>query len=127
VNAAIHQLQKPALFEHRSNDIIATLEVAVGSINKLTSEKGSLNKEVNDLKQASADNLKSLNQAIELRNAEKDKNTVPVETVTEGKEAVEMAVGVLNEFHNNDFIQTKYTPPHAGRDGETVGDKAQES
>lgn len=105
----------------------AALEVAVGNINKLTSEKDSLNKEVNDLKQAIADNLKSLNEATELRNSEKDENTVTVETATEGKEAVEMAIGVLNEFYNNAFIQTKYTPPNAGRDGETVGDKAPES
>jgi hypothetical protein len=103
------------------------LEVAVGNINKLTSEKASLEKEVNDLKQAIADNLKSLNEATELRNTEKDENTVTVETATEGKEAVEMAIGVLNEFYNNAFIQTKYTPPNAGRDGETVGDKAPES
>jgi len=105
----------------------AALEVAVGNINKLTSEKDSLNKEVNDLKQAIADNLKSLNEATELRNSEKDENAVTVETATEGKEAVEMAIGVLNEFYNNAFIQTKYTPPNAGRDGETVGDKAPES
>jgi hypothetical protein len=105
----------------------AALEVAVGNINKLTSEKDSLEKEVNDLKQAIADNLKSLNEATELRNSEKDENTVTVETATEGKEAVEMAIGVLNEFYNNAFIQTKYTPPNAGRDGETVGDKAPES
>jgi hypothetical protein len=105
----------------------AALEVAVGNINKLTSEKDGLEKEVNDLKQAIADNLKSLNEATELRNSEKDENTVTVETATEGKEAVEMAIGVLNEFYNNAFIQTKYTPPNAGRDGETVGDKAPES
>jgi hypothetical protein len=105
----------------------AALEVAVGNINKLTSEKDSLNKEVNDLKQAIADNLKSLNEATELRNTEKDENEVTVETANEGKEAVEMAIGVLNEFYNNAFIQTKYTPPNAGRDGETVGDKAPDS
>jgi chromosome segregation ATPase len=105
----------------------AALEVAVGNINKLSSEKDSLTKEVNDLKQAIADNLKSLNEATELRNSEKDENAVTVETATEGKEAVEMAIGVLNEFYNNAFIQTKYTPPNAGRDGETVGDKAPES
>jgi len=105
----------------------AALEVAVGNINKLNSEKDKLNKEVNDLKQAIADNLKSLNEATELRNTEKDENTVTVETATEGKEAVEMAIGVLNEFYNNAFIQTKYVPPNAGRDGETVADKAPET
>jgi hypothetical protein len=105
----------------------AALEVAVGNINKLTSEKDSLEKEVNDLKQAIADNLKSLNEATELRNTEKDENAVTVETATEGEEAVKMAIGVLNEFYNNAFIQTKYTPPNAGRDGETVGDKAPDS
>jgi hypothetical protein len=103
------------------------LEVAVGNINKLTSEKDSLEKEVNDLRQAIADNLKSLNEATELRNSEKDENAVTVETATEGKEAVEMAIGVLNEFYNNAFLQTKYTPPNAGRDGETVADKAPET
>jgi hypothetical protein len=105
----------------------AALEVAVGNINKLTSEKDSLEKEVNDLKQAIADNLKSLNEATELRNSEKDENTVTVETATEGKEAVEMAIGVLNEFYNNAFIQTKYTPPNADRDGKTVADRAPET
>jgi len=105
----------------------ANLEVAVGNINKLTAEKEQLSKEVNELKQAIADNLKALNEATELRNSEKDENEVTVETATEGKEAVEMAIGVLNEFYNNAFIQTKYTPPNAGRDGQTVGDKAPEA
>merc|ERR1719443_1125130 len=105
----------------------AALEVAVGNINKLTSEKASLEKEIKDLEQAIADNLKSLNEATELRNSEKDENEVTVETATEGKEAVEMAIGVLNEFYNNAFLQTKYTPPNAGRDGETVADKAPEA
>lgn len=105
----------------------AALEVAVGNINKLTSEKDTLNKEVDELTKAIAANLKSLNEATELRNSEKDENAVTVETATEGKEAVEMAIGVLNEFYNNAFLQTKYTPPNAGRDGETVGDKAPES
>ena len=105
----------------------AAMEVAVGNLNKLSSEKDKLNKEVNELKQAIADNLKSLNEATELRGTEKDENQVTVETAQEGKEAVEMAIGVLNEFYNNAFIQTKYTPPNAGRDGETVGDKAPES
>ena len=47
-----------------------------------------------------------------------------LQVATEGKEAVEMAIGVVNEFYKKVFIQNKYTFPNAGRDGETVGDKA---
>merc|ERR1719149_386939 len=39
-----------------------------------------------------------------------------------GKEAVESAISVLNDFYG--FVQTGYTPPSSGRDGQTVGDMA---
>jgi len=104
----------------------AAIEVAVSSISKKTNQQAQLNQEIQDLKQAVADNLKSLNEATELREGEKEDNSVTSETANEGKAAVELALSILRSFYENAFIQTGYTPPNAGRDGETVGDKAPE-
>merc|ERR1712151_258490 len=44
---------------------------------------------------------------------------------TEGKEAVKVALTILQDFYDNAFVQTrKYVPPDADRDGNTVGDLA---
>lgn len=104
----------------------ADIEVAVSSISKKTNQKAQLEMEIQDLKQAVADNLKSLNEATELREGEKEDNSVTTETAGEGKAAVDLALSILRSFYENAFIQTGYTPPNAGRDGETVGDKAPE-
>merc|ERR1719316_1062835 len=44
-----------------------------------------------------------------------------------GAESVKLALGMLNKFYDNAFVQkSKYVPPNADRDGNTVGDLAPE-
>jgi len=44
-----------------------------------------------------------------------------------GADSVKLALGLLNGFYKNAFMQTaKYTPPRGDRDGNTVGDLAPE-
>jgi len=105
----------------------AKIEVAVSQISKLNNEKDTLNSEIQDLKQAVADNLKALNEATELREQEKEENSVTVETAKEGQAAVELALSILKQFYENAFIQTAYTPPNADREGLTVADRAPEA
>jgi predicted nucleic acid-binding Zn-ribbon protein len=103
------------------------IEVAVSEISKLTNLKAQLESEVQDLKQAIADNLKALNEATELRESEKEENTVTIETAKEGQAAVELALSILKQFYENAFIQTGYTPPDSDREGLTVADRAPET
>jgi len=106
----------------------AQIEEAMATISKLSAEKASLEQDIEDLKKAIADNLKALNEATELRNAEKAENQATIETANEGKTAVELAISILKDFYDNAFIQTKkYVPPNSDRSGNTVGDLAPES
>jgi predicted nucleic acid-binding Zn-ribbon protein len=106
----------------------AQIEEAMATISKLTAEKAQLQQDIEDLKKAIADNLKALNEATELRNAEKAENQATIETATEGKTAVDLAISILKDFYENAFIQTKkYVPPNADRSGMTVADKAPEA
>jgi len=105
----------------------SNIEVAVSTISKLTNKKAQLEAEIQDLKQAIADNLKALNEATELRESEKDENSVTIKTAKEGKAAIELALSILKQFYENAFIQTGYTPPNADREGLTVADRAPET
>jgi predicted nucleic acid-binding Zn-ribbon protein len=106
----------------------AQIEEAMATISKLEAEKAELQTEIEDLKKAIANNLKALNEATELRNAEKAENQATVETATEGKNAVDLAISILKDFYDNAFIQTKkYVPPNSDRSGKTVGDMAPEA
>jgi len=106
----------------------AELEAAMAELNKLGSEKDTLAREIQELKDAIAANLKSLNEALELRNTEKEENEATIETADEGKSAVELAINILEQFYDNAFLQTggKYVPPNADREGKTVADRAPE-
>jgi len=105
------------------------LEAAMAELSKLGSEKETLAREIQELKEAIAANLKALNEALELRNTEKAENEATVETAEEGKSAVELAINILEQFYDNAFLQTggKYVPPNADREGLTVGDRAPET
>jgi len=47
---------------------------------------------------------------------------------TEGKDAVKVALTILQNFYDNAFLQKhKYVPPDSDRDGNTVGDLAPET
>merc|ERR1719461_2091567 len=105
----------------------AAIEVAVSEISKLSNQKAQLETEINDLKQAIADNLKALNEATELRTADREENEVTVETAKEGKAAVELALSILGQYyHPEAFVQTGYVPPNSDREGLTVADRAPE-
>jgi len=107
----------------------AEVEEAMAELNKLSSEKEALSREIQELKDAIAANLKSLNEALELRNTEKAENEATIETSEEGKSAVELAISILEQFYGGAFLQTggKYVPPNADREGLTVGDRAPET
>jgi len=101
-------------------------EAAKAEISKLSSEKDTLSREIQELKDAIAANLKALNEALELRNTEKAENEATIETSQEGKSAVELAINILESFYDNALLQTngKYVPPNADREGLTVADRA---
>jgi predicted nucleic acid-binding Zn-ribbon protein len=106
----------------------AELEAAMAELSKLGSEKETLEREIQELKDAIAANLKALNEALELRNTEKAENEATIETAQEGKSAVELAINILEQFYDNAFVQTgKYVPPNADREGLTVADRAPET
>jgi len=72
---------------------------------------------------------KLLLEATELRQKEEEDNKETLETAKDGKASVELALKVLSEFYKSaggEFIQTKYVPPNADREGKTVGDRAPE-
>jgi hypothetical protein len=105
----------------------ANIEVAKGRITTLTAKKESLEDEINDLNKAVADLKKALLEATELRAEGKAENEKTIEMATQGKDAVKLALGILQDFYNNAFVQTrKYVPPDSDREGNTVGDLAPE-
>jgi len=119
--------EKMAAAVQKRDKANAAIEVAVSTISKLTNKQAELEASIQDLKQAIADNLKSLNEATELREEEKEENRVTIETAKEGEAAIELALSILKQFYENAFIQTGYTPPNADREGLTVADRAPET
>jgi len=94
------------------------------------SEVNLLKEEISALEKGIADNMKALNEATELRNAEKADNEKTIEDATAGHEAVDFAITTLQQFYEkSEFLQQKkatYVPPNADRSGNTVGDLAPE-
>jgi len=82
--------------------------------------------EIQTLLEEISELTKALNEATELRVQEKAQNEKTIEDATGGLAGVNKALKILNDFYNAQFLQTgqSYTPPNAGADGETVGDKA---
>lgn len=82
--------------------------------------------EIQTLLEEISELTKALNEATELRVQEKAQNEKAVTDATAGLAGVNKALQILNDFYNAQFLQLKesYTPPNAGADGETVGDKA---
>jgi len=87
-------------------------------------EKKHLEDEIRELSKELSELRKALKEATELRASERKANEETISAATEGKEAVEMALQVLNEFYGNAFLQTAYVPPSSDRNGKTVGDLA---
>jgi len=82
--------------------------------------------EVQTLLEEISELTKALNEATELRVQEKAENEKTVTDATAGLAGVNKALKILNDFYNAQLLQMAhtYTPPNAGADGETVGDKA---
>jgi len=100
------------------------IEKETATIAAKGARKKTLEGEIIELSKELAELRKALNEATELRATEKAANEKTLSMSEEGKEAVELALSVLNEFYNNAFLQTAYVPPKSDRDGNTVGDLA---
>jgi len=105
----------------------AKIEVANAKITTLTAKQNSLEDEVDTLNGQISELKKALLEATELRDDAKAENTKAMDMTEAGADSVKLALGVLNGFYKNAFMQTaKYTPPRGDRDGNTVGDLAPE-
>lgn len=98
------------------------VESETATIAEKTAERKQLIGEIDTLTEEIAEAHKALNEATELRQEEKASNEKAIAMAEGGKEAVESAISVLQDFYG--FVQTGYTPPKSGRDGQTVGDMA---
>jgi hypothetical protein len=110
----------------------------VESLNALHTEKSALSaqltSEINELSDEIKQLYKELNEASELRDAEKAENQETLERAEAGRASVANAIDILNGFYNPSFIQLKKQPAAegyerfkaagAGSDGKTVGDMA---
>jgi len=109
-----------------ANEII---EDKMASISVAESEVNLVKEEISALKKGIAENMKVLNEATELRNAEKAENEKTIEDASAGHEAVEFAITTLQQFYeSSSLVQKKatYVPPNADRSGNTVADLAPE-
>merc|ERR1719253_1991502 len=93
-------------------------------ISKLNAEQKQSEMDIADLQATIAENTKALAEATELRNTEKAENEKTVNDATEGKEATELALSLLEGFYGSALVQ--YVPPDSDREGKTVGDRAPE-
>lgn len=105
------------------------IEDKMASISVAEGEENLLKDEIKALEKGIADNMKALNEATELRNAEKADNEKTIEDATAGHEAVDFAITTLQQFYESSSLLQKkatYVPPNADRDGNTVADLAPE-
>jgi len=102
------------------------IEEKVGAINVANSLVELTKAEIIQLESEIANNLKALNEATELRNADKAQNEKTISESQAGKQAVEFAIAVLKTFYEggggSSLVQ--YSPPSSDREGNTVGDLA---
>jgi len=112
---------------NKRDEANAKIEVANGKITTLTANKNALEDEIADLNGKIAELKKALLEATELRADDKAENEKTIEMSDEGAEAMKLALGLLQDFYKNAFVQTgKYVPPNSDRNGNTVGDLAPE-
>jgi hypothetical protein len=120
----------------------SNMEAAAAEIDGLEASKAKLMEEVAALSEAIAENNKALQEATELRAADKADNEAVIAKALAGKEAVDYALTVLRAYYNQGggeaapaadagrpalLIQREvYVPPNATRDGQTVADLAPE-
>merc|ERR1712146_68166 len=88
-------------------------------------QKALLEQDIAELGEQIAELQKALKEATELRAEERAANEKTIADATAGKEAVEFALNILQEFYSGAaFLQGKYVPPNADREGNTVSDLA---
>merc|ERR550514_1998423 len=93
----------------------AKLEEYGAETSRTEALKAKLQDEIAELAEQISELLKALNEAMELRMAERAENEKTIADAESGKAAVEMAIKVLSEFYENAFLQ--YVPPNADRSG----------
>jgi len=104
----------------------ADLEKTTAQIATLTAKIQSLTDDISDLNAAVAELKKALLEATTLRKEDKAANEKAIQISQDGKDSVELAMGILSKFYDNAFVQKgkKYVPPNSDRDGNTVADLA---
>jgi predicted nucleic acid-binding Zn-ribbon protein len=112
---------------NKRDEANSNIEVANAKITTLTSKINSLEDEIDTLNGDIAELKKAFLEATELREEDKAENEKTISMSEDGAESVKLALGMLQDFYKNAFVQTgKYVPPNSDRDGNTVGDLAPE-
>merc|ERR1719191_648322 len=93
-----------AAIENRDTENL-NIEGETATIAKKEAEVKKLMKEIAELSEEIAQLNKALNEATELRAAEKAANEKTLEMAEAGKTAVEEAVDVLKKFYDSAFVQ----------------------
>jgi len=106
------------------DEAIANVEGDLASKTSAESKIAKLKEEINQLMKEIAEQKKALNEAQQLRSMESKDNAKTLQDATAGLAGVKKAMKILKAFYDNAFIQTKYTPPKADAEGNTVGDLA---
>lgn len=106
------------------DEAIANVEGDLASKTSANSKVTLLTEQIAELMQEIAEQKKALNEAQQLRSTEAKDNVKTLKDATAGLAGVKKAMKILKAFYDGALIQTKYTPPKAGADGETVADKA---
>jgi len=103
-----------------------TVEDKAANIEAKEAELAQTEEDIATLSQEIADAKKALFEATELRTENHADNVVQIRDSNEGKIAVNEALTILKNFYNEGGqVPTSflgYTPPNAGRDGNTVSD-----
>jgi len=107
----------------------ADKEAEKASIATLTAKQLKLKTETATLTKQIAQNTKSLLEATELRGGNKRANEDAITGANAGNKATELALRSLSKFYSgnkDNFVQlkSKYTPPNADSDGNTLADVA---
>jgi uncharacterized coiled-coil DUF342 family protein len=112
----------------KRDENIGAMEGDLASITKTSANIDQLDREIAKLEVEIADLYKALNEATDLRKAEKATNEKTISDATAGLNAVKAAIKVLKDFYDSSLIQTSakvgYKPPKGDADGNTVGDLA---
>merc|ERR1719161_2343092 len=108
------------------DDATAAIEKHTAKISSIETKLRVLADEIKVLGEQISELYKALNEATELREAEKAINMKTIADAQAGMGSTKFALSVLEDFYNSALLQRsgRYTPPNADRDGNTVGDLA---